>query len=859
MQLRRLLPLFAPLGFIACHPLACCAPGDLPKDKPLIVASTSAAAPAADVDVVLDELGVPHIFGESEPDLAYALGFLHGRDRQFQVYVYVHAGEGRLTELLGEDLLQIDRQNRLLTHRIDEQLEAMSERDAALVGGYVDGLNDGAHHTGRSAEMAVLGVEWEDLDARDVLAVMRLQQWDQSVGFSEEMARYRMAKVLDTSDPRFVELTRDTPSGGHPIVDAAAHTGAAFGFSDDRPKTSFHSAPTSTRGRTGTVPSRHLELVGGALKDVKLDIGGRFGRGGTGASNSWVVDGAHNSSGVPVLCNDPHLGHAAPGVFYMVHMEGPDFTVAGGSFPGIPGVLIGHGRHVAWGITNAFTDTQDVLVLRSSAGNPDLYELDGVPMNFTREPQRFKLGKDADSEVVKEDYLVSILGPVLPSGYGTYNGGEAWIDDDERLVLQWTAQQFPERSGGLMGAFWDLAKAKTIDEVHAAAQSFIAPSMNLAIAIAANDDGPAGIHYRLGGIVPVRGSDQRVDFPRSGAQRTSGFVGVLDADQKPQLDNPAAGFFVAANQRIVENDALSQRFVGYEAAQPFRAARIHERIAKLLGDGGQPKPTELLAIQQDVESIEARVLAPILGAHCPNSVDGYGDDVVTAFCKALGDFDGVYTIDSRAIPFARVNRALQSHVLRLHFSADLADDVIGESWVSTGFFDLIQLAEAGERVAIFDDPNTDGREDLDDAVKVAVRDALRIVAEETGTSESDWRWAKQHTLRFKGVLASAPFIGGLFETGEHEESGTGLSPRAEGASPTNRLRVSFGAGLRNFAIMSETPEVKLVNDIGQSGHFGHRHLEDQYPLWTKGDPVVLWRERDDVEKINDGLLTLTPK
>lgn len=853
-MLRRALPVFSIVGFAACHPLACCAPGDLPRDKPLVVASSSAAAPGAPVDLVLDELGVPHIYGENEVDLSYALGFIHGRDRQFQVYVYVHASEGRLTELLGEDLLPIDRQNRLLTFRIDEQEAALGDRDRGIIEAYRDGINDGAVHTGRSAEMAILGVEWEPLDVKDILSVVRLQQWDQSVGFGEEMVRWRLAKALGgTDDPRYRELTADTPSGGTPIVTADDHSGDAF--TSGVPAPAFHAAPSSSApSSSAAVTAQQKALVSGVLKGVKLDIGGRFGRGGVGASNSWVVDGAHNSSGVPVLCNDPHLGHAAPGVFYMVHMESPDFTIAGGSFPGIPAVLIGHGRHIAWGITNAYADVEDVVVLRPYAGNDDLYLLDGVPMNYTRKEERFKIGKDAGAVLIKEDYRISVFGPVLPEKYGTYDGGESWVDDGERLALQWSAFAFPEKTSELLSSFWTLAQSKTIEQATAALQTFIAPSMSVVLAISESDEGPAGIHYRLGGLIPVRGGADsgsfRVDFPHDGATRDAGFTGVLDVKQKPQLDDPAAGFIIAANQRIVDNDVLSQRFVGFEGAKPFRALRIRERLEKLLEDGDTPSPAQLLAIQQDVESIEARELAPILGKHCPGSVDGFPDDVVARFCDAVGEFDGVYSADSVAIPFVRLYRAVTEEILLAHVSRDLAEDAISMTAVQMSIFDMLQRADGGESFASFD---------LDDVVAKAAESAMWTVQEETGMGEADWRWAKLHQLAFRGVLARAPVIGGLFVTGSHEESGNSSAPRAEGANFFQKLRVDFGAGLRNFAIMKEQPEVRMVNDIGQSGHFGSRHLEDQYPLWTKGEPYIIQRDQDDVTETNDGLLQLVPK
>jgi acyl-homoserine lactone acylase PvdQ len=163
----------------------------------------------------------------------------------------------------------------------------------------------------------------------------------------------------------------------------------------------------------------------------------------------------------------------------------------------------------------------------------------------------------------------------------------------------------------------------------------------------------------------------------------------------------------------------------------------------------------------------------------------------------------------------------------------------------------------GDR-ALLDDPRTDRIESFDDVLALATQEALDIVVEEAGSGDGDWRWAKLHTLQFRGVLSRAPWVGGLFQTGEHEESGTGTAPRAEAPSTSNRLRVVSGAGLRHFAVMSSPPEVKMVSDTGQSGHFGHRHLESQYPLWTRGETRVLRRSKDDVTAKNDGLLQLVP-
>jgi penicillin G amidase len=859
----RLLPLSL-LATAACHPLACCTPADLPKDAPLVVKVESDQV-GGPVDVVYDDLGIPHIYGENEVDLAHALGFMHGRDRQFQILLYVHAGQGRLTEILGEDMLPVDRDNRLLTHNLDAQIAAMGERDRAIVLAYADGLNQGAKATGRSAEMQILGLDWEDVGIPEILAVLRLQQWSQSVGLDEELSRHRLRKT--TSPAVFDELWADVSARGEAIVAADAHTGDAFAFGPDKAKIQYHRAPTTTSSTAATTKTQRAKprdarraMVEDELTAVRREMIARFGGPGQGASNSWAVDGTLTDSGDPVLCNDPHLGHSAPGVFYMVHMEGPDFSVVGGTFPGLPAVLIGHGRHVAWGITNAYADIMDVVELQTLEADRDIYVVDGNPINLRRVTQRFKMGKADDSEIVEETFHESIFGPVLPPRYGEGTSlATPKVDDDERLVMQWTATHFVREQENVIGAFWDLAKAKNIDEVHAAVQDFAAPAMSLAIAIKGSDDGDAGIHYRLSGIIPIRGDDQRVDVPRQGLSRQSGFVGVLPAAQKPQLDNPAGGYLVASNQRIVDNGVLSQRFVGYEGARPFRANRIHERLRDLFEGGAKASRDELCSIQQEVGSIEAREVAPILGKHCPDSVGGFNDDVVANFCAAVGDFDGFYTLESTAIPFARLMRAVTEETLLRHMDRDLMDDVITQTFVQMALHEAILAADRGEASpALFDDPETPAVEDLADVVAAAAPQALEIVRAEVGENPADWQWQKQHTLSFRNPLASAPVIGGLFATAERPESGTGAAPRAEAADPTNGLKCRFGAGLRLHAEMSAEPTIGMINDIGNSGHFGHRHLEDQYPLWTKGETRALLRAKDDVVAANDGQLRLEP-
>lgn len=820
----------------ACHPLACSHPADLPRDQPLELAGTG-GFPRENVEILVGEYGIPHIYGTSEPDLAYGLGLMHARDRLFQLMSLRAAALGRLTELFGPDLLSTDRELRILTYRLDEQVQRLSDRHRALVDAYVAGINHGATMVGRSAEMNLLGLDFEPMTARDVLAIVRLQAWDLAAGLREELARARVQNRIATDDPRYALLTAAAPSGGRPVVEPTEHTGQT-GFVQEQ----VRAAPRERAPAALPRPKAHPRRTPRA-EDILRGLGLLGER---GASNVWAVSGEHTDHGHAVVAHDPHLAHRGPGVFYMVHLEGSGFSLAGGTFPGIPGILIGHGDHVAWGIPVSNADSQDLVRLTPYQGRDDLYLLDGAPMTYGRIVQRYKLGSGADAEVIEEVWRDTVFGPVLPPGF------DYLVDEGDTFALMWTGFDPFHTAGDLVVAFWDLARAQNVEEATEALQLFTAPPMSLGLAFT---DGT--IAYRLSGDLPLRISDEPPGFPRDGRTRQAGWRGPLPPAFKPQLTNPEKGYLVAANQRVVDDDGPQARFVGVEGATPFRARRIHERLEALLEGGNKVSTEDVFAIQQDVESIEARELSEALGAACPSRVEGHPDERVQGLCEALLGFDAQFTTDSLgALPFTWLWDQVKAEVLRAHFGDD--DDVIntigGPTFVQMALHQGAIDEGAGEPSPLFDDPNTAEREGLSGFVARAIGPVLDALVARAGGSPADWRWGKLHTLSVRSPLASAPGIGFLFDTTPREEPGCTPCVRSERGTP-----VTGGAALRNIGEMDpEGPVVRLVNDSGNSGHYGHRHLEDQAPLWSRGEAIRLALPRSEVEAQRQGWLKIKP-
>jgi penicillin amidase len=856
-------------------------PPALKADVP-VVHKVDAKSPAGKVEILFDDMGVPHIYGDEPADLAYGLGFAHARDRLFQVVLLRHAAQGRLTELFGEDLLEVDRQLRFLSWGLDEQIAHASPFERGLAEAYVAGVNEGAEHAGRSLEMQILGVNFAPMEAREVLAIARLQEWELSVDMDAELARARILARLPEGDARREALLVDVATGGVPIVSRDAASGAplapALGDEppspiplpgapppgappvapEEEPPGDDVDPPLDTPDR-GDTPSAvevapepaPAEAPPSPPADDATDATGAGGpnvppglewladlaRGGMGASNSWVVHGSRTESGHPVLSNDPHLAHRAPSVFYLAHLEHPDFTVVGPTFPGLPGVLIGHTRHLAWGMTTSFADTQDLVRIRVSPTRSSHYVVDAEEQPFETRTERFSAGGKV---IHTEVFRATRFGPVLPDGY------KPQMEPGETFALLWPGFD-PEVGGERLTAFWDLARAKDVAEASAAVEKMTAGSQNVSLAFR---DG--SIAYRLGGKIPVRRSGEPTWAPRDGSSSAAGWSGYLPAEDKPQLTNPAAGFFVTANQRVVEEDGPSYREVGGYGVPPHRARRIHERLDELFAKKPKASASELLAIQQDVLSVEARDLAPILGKHCPEMVPGQPAARVAEMCARVRAFDGRYATDSEgALAFTALLEALQEEVLAVHLGEDVARQLKRHYGAISAIEDALIAEDAGTNSPLLDDRRTKDREGIAGFVSRAAEPALVRMVGLAGAAPAGWRWGAVHTLSFRSPLAQAPLVGGIFATPAKEQAGWHRAIRAEGGLP-----VRHGSVLRFVAEMSDPIAARMTIDLGNSGHVGSVHYADHAPSWDAGQPRKVPTERAEVEARTKGRLVL---
>ena len=541
------------------------------------------------VEILRDEHAIPVIRAASERDAWLALGFVHGRDRLWQLELTRRIGQGRLAELVGARALPLDRFMRTLglARVAEEGLTAYRPEERALLEAYASGVN-AAIATARPLppEFQLLWHTPEPWRPEDSLLVHRLMAFELAGAWRRELLRARLARKLSPADLDLL-LPSDGPG--------------------DRPSFSEAELPDERL-------LADLETVLPALPDG-------FG------SNVFVLAGSRTTSGAPILASDPHLPLRAPGTWYLAALRAPGLEVTGGTIPGLPAVVIGRTAGVAWGLTTTGADTEDLVRIRSDPADPARYLVPGgsEPFVSREETIRVRFG-EPERLAVRTTRFGPVISDLLAAGAG---------EPGELVALQWTGLDPTDRT---LAAGFALARAVDAEALLAALADFGSPVQNVAFA-----DRTGRIGLAVAGRVPIRrGHDGRLPVP--GWDGSGDWLGRIPADALPRHLDPPSGLVVNANDRVL--GAPNAHPLTAEWDGPARARRLHELL-----DARTGVDTELArAIQQDLVSAVARELLPVL---VPLARDGLAerdaDPTLRDALEALAAFDGTMAAE-RAEP-----------------------------------------------------------------------------------------------------------------------------------------------------------------------------------------------------------------
>lgn len=510
---------------------------------------------SASVKIERDALGVPTITGSTRTDVARATGFLHAQERFFQMDLLRRSGAGEVAELFGEAALAFDRSRRLHSFRrtAEKALALLQPDKRALLDAYTAGVNAGlAALSATPWEYLVLRTEPQPWRAEDSLLVI-----------------YAMWFDLQDSAGRF-ELSLDA------LRDAIGRSSTGF-FAP--PGTSWDSALDGSLFPPAPLPSLRLRGLGENQQTALWSSEAPMPAG----SNSFAVAGGLAAGGGALLANDMHLNLNVPHAWYRAVLSWTDAAgsvrrVMGVTLPGAPAVVVGSNGRVAWGYTNAYVDTSDVVIV----------ETEVTAQAFYRSPQGF-------SEIQDRSETIAVKGaePVTLTTRWTEWGPIIFATDAaQSFALRWNAHEAEATNLDIIG----LETCNTVGEALATGRRAGMPNQNL---VCVDDTG--AVAWTVTGRIPRRiGHDGR--FPVSWAYGDRHWAGWLDDHEVPALVNPPEGLLWTANQRLTGGDDYVKLGDGgyYGGA---RGAQIRDGLRELVTAGKPISAADLLAVQLDDRAV----------------------------------------------------------------------------------------------------------------------------------------------------------------------------------------------------------------------------------------------------------------
>ncbi|MGA9647370.1 MAG: penicillin acylase family protein [Candidatus Korobacteraceae bacterium] len=776
---------------------------------------------ASPVVVTYDALGVPNIVAANLPDLFFAQGYVTAQDRLWQMDMTRRYASGDLAAVLGPEYVKLDREHRILG------LRQVAERNAANMDvaqrahfeAYAAGVNAyiAQHQKTLPLEFRFLTYfphVWTVEDS--VLVGLSMTEFLNHGLYKDELEKEKVLAKLGpelTADLFVNSSWRDHPPGTDTTsLENEIPAGTTPDEEEDPAprKKSSHVTPglkpqiprlgrrgdlaqddKNNRGLYGVLQGTPLPPEGAPLQSAALEDSLHPG------SNNWVVSGAHTASGKPLLSNDMHLDLHIPNVWYEAHLTAGDFDVAGVTLPGVPFVIAGHNRSIAWGFTNLGPNVEDLYIEKFNDKGEYL-----TPQGWVQPEHRKEIIRVKGKPEVNVDVEITRHGPII---------SDIIPGEKRKLALKWIIYD-PQAAGA---PFFAVDSAKNWQDFRAAFSHFGAPGQNVVYA-----DVEGHIGYQAAGLVPIRAAaDGSVPVP--GDDDSHAWTGYVPYDKLPSVYDPASGIIATANGRITPDGYPYT--VSIEWGSPYRT----ERIYKLLNAIKKLTPSDMLAIQTDIVSAFDRF--------CAERFVYAVDHTATASQRAksaadlMRNWDGTMSTDSAAATAAYFSRKKLEELL---LKPKLGDDwkqytgllAVHPKWfMSAVWLENILSHQPARWLPA-------GYADYDALLTAAVEGAVSDA--EAPHALATWRWGRVHRVDIKHPFwSNFPILKRAAGPGPQPLSGDGETVKQVSAhfGPSERLTVDF-SDLDNSTL-------SIVN--GQSGNIFDEHYNDQWDAYYHGQTFAL--------------------
>lgn len=775
---------------------------------------------SAGVEIVRDNANVPHIFGETDEDVFFALGYAHAQDRMWQMITLRRTAQGRLSEVFGLRTVGIDK----LMRRLDiytlarRSAEAQDAQTTAALKAYSAGVNarlaevnEGA--LGRGApEMFLFESAVAPWHPADSLAVVKLMALQLSGHLGTEVERARVSLALP--DENMIEdILPDTPGKGIAALPAYA---SLF--------------PEAALNYAAAAPERDpLSPV------MPVDL--------AGASNAFAAAATRSASGGTLLANDPHLGLSAPSIWYLARLELSTGGVIGGTIPGMPVVLVGRSANLGWGLTSSYMDDQDVHIEQLNPDNPEEYKTaDGWKTFETRDS--IVTVKDERSVTLRLRWTDN--GPVLsgsdyrladitPPGHVASVSWTALSDTDTSLQAGLKLMRAPDRAAAV-----------------AAMEDYVAPSQNLMLVDA------DGIAMKTIGAMPRRAAEHETQgrMPSRGWMPQNQWQGMLPYSANPEFIDPTGGLLANTNNKL-----LDRPFPLHVSFDWGDTQRIH-RLQRLMNTRQVHTRDSFIEAQLDTVSYTARSLLPLIGADLwftgEAAPEGTPERLRQRALQLLAEWNGEMNEHlPEPLIYDAWLRALQTRLIQDDLGPLTRDfPHVDPIFIERVYRDIDGASE-------WCDIRQSGPiETCTDIARMALDDALIWISETYGTALESLRWGDAHqAAQDHQALGQVPILRYFVNIRQSTSGGDNTLMRGatKGGLGGDAFLNVHAAGYRGVYDFADPDSSVFIISTGQSGHPLSRHYDDLAQLWRRGEYIPMSLDADLARAAAVGVTHLVPK
>lgn len=757
-----------------------------PATGPVLPGEVRIPGLSGQVQVVYDDLFVPHIFAQNRTDAAKVQGYITAQNRLFQMDLTTRKVEGRLSEVIGERTLEVDLRSRrrgmLWAAERDLEVWKKSAEAMQLVNAYTEGVNAWIQQLQPEdypVEFKLLGYApepWSDLKSVMVMEAMA----DMLARYDDDLEATNARQLL--GDATYQALYPAWNPKQQPVV----------------PEGYYPKNPTALPGKPApATPLTTSPATGGLDEAEDRPLTDPVVKG----SNNWALSGAKTANGKPLLANDPHLSLTLPSIWFQVQIHTPEANVYGVSLAGLPGVVIGFNENIAWGITNVGLDVSDWYKVQFTDANRTTYLLDGQPAKADLRVETVRVkGKE---QPVVDTVRYTVWGPVVYNDPQSplYNCAFRWVAHDAGPAIP------------LMN-FADLNKAKDYNGYRDAVSGFDTPASNMVYA-----DRHGDIAIRVQGTLPVRqGTEGR--FIQDGTQSKNNWRDYIPQDEIPQMHNPARGFVTSANQNSTAPSY--PYYFPYGEWEQYRGRRAVEWLTQMKN----ATPDSMKLMQNNTYSLRAEDAKPVM----LRLLDRAGlDPARQEFASQIEQWNGQY--DKDLIAPALFDMWLDSAYTHT-FDEVIAFKESGHRIQMPPAWRFIELLEKDTNNIIFDLKNTPERETARQIVSQAFDKMAVQAAKEALTN--NLVWGNFHSLTINHIARIVPFSKVNLPTSGHRSA---LNAILRDHGPSWRMVVELGDEIKAWGVYPG----------GQSGNPSSRFYDNMLPAWQEGRyyDLLFWKKPED--------------